>query len=299
MLYFTGDIHADCISRFSFKTHPELRELTSDDFIIVLGDCGIPWYNPQLHFYDYWTKPGAEKAEHYQLTWLNNRPWKTIFLRGNHDNIDLIQEMPFTKLGHANVRQMCYEDILYENIFYIDTPQFMYLQGQKLLFIPGAESHDIDYIFEYDDPLTKDYIRQINKKYKRTGVETLYRVNHFSYWKNEGVNENLALKTVMHCPKEVDYVLTHAPRAAVHNQWKMPGAPARNNPSKSEIILENISKLITYKMWLHGHLHNYIELTNLYSIGLYYDILSLEDIEKKKKFFDLENKYYQEIMANK
>lgn len=52
MIYVTGDIHANPIGRFSFKTHPELRKLTEHDYMIVLGDCGVPFYNPELDFHD-------------------------------------------------------------------------------------------------------------------------------------------------------------------------------------------------------------------------------------------------------
>lgn len=287
MIYVTGDIHANPIGRFSFKTHPELRKLTEHDYMIVLGDCGVPFYNPELDFHDMWTKPGAEKGEHYQLNWLNNRPWKTLFLRGNHDNIDLISEMPHTELGHAYVRQMCYQKKIYENIFYIDTPQYMYLQGYKLLFIPGAESHDVDYLFEWDDPLTKEYIKAINKKFYKTGEETFYRVNHYSWWQNEGVDLEKTQKLINQIPKEVDYVLTHAPRAAIHNYWKFPNSSTKGCPAPSEQILEDeVAAYIKYKMWIHGHFHHHIELPMIYSLGIYHEIYSLQEIEEKKKYYN-------------
>ena len=52
-LYFTGDIHANAIKRFGYKEQPWMRGLTTGDYIFVLGDCGIPWFNPDLEFYNY------------------------------------------------------------------------------------------------------------------------------------------------------------------------------------------------------------------------------------------------------
>lgn len=297
MIYITGDIHGDPIARFSYKCHPELKNLTENDYIIVLGDCGVPFYNPELKFYDMWTKPGAEKSEHYKLAWLNSRPWKTLFLRGNHDNIDLIYEMPHTIIGHADVRQMCYQDKIYENIFYIDTPQFMYLQGYKIFFVPGAESHDVDYLFEYDDPNIKTYLRAINRQFQKTGEVVYYRINHFSWWENEGVDKEKTTKMVNKTPCEVDFIFTHAPRGAIHNYWKFPNHPAREHPAPSEQILEDeVAARIKYKMWVHGHFHYHIELPMIYSLGIYYDIYSIDELQQKKKAYDLENKYHQELL---
>lgn len=300
MLYFSGDIHGNPIERFSFKHHPELRELTQDDYVFILGDCGVPFYNPDLGFYDYWTRPGAEKAEHYLLHWLNEKPWTTIFIRGNHDNTDLIKLMPWTKLGHADVRQMCYQEVVYDKIYYVDTPQFMYLQGQKLLIIPGAESHDADYIFDYDDPLTKGYIKTIEKK-NANGEDVWYRVNHVSWWEDEGVDQELLHDLIPKIPQEVDYVLSHAPCGKVREFWKFPDRPAREYPAPSEqIMADEVCGKIDYKLWLHGHFHHHIELPQIMSLGIYHEIYSLEDIEMKAKWMKAEWQHHLEIMeANK
>ena len=40
MIYITGDIHGDT-KRFSQANFPEQKNLTKDDFVIVLGDFGV------------------------------------------------------------------------------------------------------------------------------------------------------------------------------------------------------------------------------------------------------------------
>ena len=37
-IFCTGDIHGKVIERFSFKQHPELRQLKKEDIIFQLGD---------------------------------------------------------------------------------------------------------------------------------------------------------------------------------------------------------------------------------------------------------------------
>ena len=43
--------------------------MTKDDYVIVLGDFGI-WDN--------------SKRENYNLDWLEDRPFTTLFISGNH-----------------------------------------------------------------------------------------------------------------------------------------------------------------------------------------------------------------------
>lgn len=293
-LFFTGDIHGNAIQRFRYKQQPWMRELTKDDYIFVLGDCGIPFFNPDLEFYDYWTQPGAEKAEIYQLEWLASRPEKYIFIRGNHDNTDLIHEMPHTKIAHADVRQMFYINKKYDNIFYVDMPQFMYLQGKKLLIIPGAESHDMDVLFDAKEEWAKEDIKEYTHYCKMHGEEPLYRVKHFSWWADEGVDEKATKDLLLHIPTDVDMILTHAPSAAVHSLWKPKGAPARLIPSTSEKVLEEVRKRMNYKIWLHGHLHETIEIPFISSLGIYQQILNEEDIDNIVKKWNIEEKYRKE-----
>ena len=174
MIVVTGDVHSNILQRFSYRQYPELRELIESDYVIIAGDFGCPWYNPELKCYDYWTRPGAEKEEHYKLNFLNNKPWKTIVVMGNHDNYDLVEKMPYTEIGGAKVRQCYYDNVLYENIYYVDTPQYMYLQEKKLLLVPGAMSHDAEVVFDWDDPCLKQKVKQAEKEHK------WYRIKHFS-----------------------------------------------------------------------------------------------------------------------
>ena len=296
MIYVTADIHGNPIERFSFKMYPELRELTKHDYMFVLGDCGVPFYNPDLHFYDYYTKPGSEKLEHYLLNWLNDKPWTTFFIRGNHDNIDLINEMPKTKIAHADVRQMKYQDKIYDKIFYIDTPQFMYLEGKKILIIPGAESHDADYIFEYDDPNIKTYIKYLKKKERTEWVPAYYRINHFDWWEKEGVDKDKLKTLIAQIPQEVDYIFSHTPCGKIRTYWKFPDCPSRQNPAPSEQILTDlVYDKIKYKLWVHGHFHHHIELPMLLSLGIYHEIYSMKELEQIAHNMSLENKYYEEM----
>lgn len=289
MLYFTGDVHSNIIERFSYSRHPELRDLTEDDIVFVLGDFGCPWFNPDFHFYDFWLKPGKEKEEHYKLNFLSEKPWTTIIVAGNHDNYDLIKKMPLVELGGAEVCQMYYDRKIYNNIYYIETPQFMEIQGQKLLLIPGAESHDVDFLIEPKNVHAKDFLRYVQRQ-ERNGEQIFYRVNNFTWWKEEKINRDKVIKLLKQAPHEVDYILTHDCPGSMLNHWKKPGIPGRFIPTESELVLEELRQSVDYKIWLHGHFHHYIEMSSLYSIGLPCEgIWSLEDIEVLKRHYDALN----------
>lgn len=42
MIYATGDVHGD-VRRFSTDIFPEQREMTKNDYVIILGDFGLVW----------------------------------------------------------------------------------------------------------------------------------------------------------------------------------------------------------------------------------------------------------------
>ena len=81
-VWITGDIHGNP-QRFSTDNFPEQKEMTKDDVVIILGDFGLVW--------DY---SGENKTEKYWLDWLENKPFTTLFVDGNHDNFDRLDDYP-------------------------------------------------------------------------------------------------------------------------------------------------------------------------------------------------------------
>ena len=71
----TGDCHGN-FTRFSSENFPEGKELTKNDYIIILGDWGGIWSQTE------------NKNENHWLKWLDEKPWTTLFIDGNHENYD-------------------------------------------------------------------------------------------------------------------------------------------------------------------------------------------------------------------
>lgn len=71
MIYITGDIHGDP-SKLSSDIFPEQKEMTKDDYVIICGDFGLIWEQKE------------SKTEKYWLDWLEEKPFTTLFVDGNH-----------------------------------------------------------------------------------------------------------------------------------------------------------------------------------------------------------------------
>lgn len=63
MIYFTGDIHGEIdIGKLSYRNWAESRNLTADDYLIIMGDFGLPFPDsdvteqnqPARSAYKYW-----------------------------------------------------------------------------------------------------------------------------------------------------------------------------------------------------------------------------------------------------
>ena len=79
MLFLTGDTHGD-FTRFRPDIFPEQKQMTKQDYVIVLGDFGGVW--------------DGSKEEQNWLDWLEAKPFTTLFVSGNHENYDLLASYP-------------------------------------------------------------------------------------------------------------------------------------------------------------------------------------------------------------
>ena len=82
-LFVTGDTHGDYdIGKLSSDRF-DSRKLDKDDYLIVAGDFGLVFHPVQ-----------STGREEYWLRWLAQKPFTTLFVDGNHENFDRLNEMP-------------------------------------------------------------------------------------------------------------------------------------------------------------------------------------------------------------
>ena len=82
MIYATGDLHGNTL-RFQPQYFPEQAGMTKDDYMIVCGDAGLVWH--------------GDKSDDPQLDRLEALPFTVLFVDGNHENFDALNEEGTTK----------------------------------------------------------------------------------------------------------------------------------------------------------------------------------------------------------
>jgi len=166
-IFVAGDFHGHYdIKKINSKKFPEGLELDKNDYLIQLGDFGLFFNNNQTNQEKYW------------LNWLNNKPWTTLFLRGNHDNYDLIHRLgKLEEKFNSNVLKM------HDSIYFLQDGMIYTIANKKFLIVGGAFS--------------------IDKEQRVSGVD---------WWPNEemGFLESKSVyESLDENNWEVDYILTH------------------------------------------------------------------------------------------
>ena len=225
MIFITGDTHSDFTPRLSKRFFPA----TAEDYLIICGDFGGVWDD--------------SNKEKYWLKWLSERPFTTLFVSGNHENFDMLAELPVSEWNGGKVQ------FVRNNIIHLMRSQIFNIEGSTFFTMGGGASHDIDGgILEPDDPDFKEKANRLNKQM------ALYRVNHVSWWKEEmpsdeeyaEANKNLDIHN-----RTVDYIITHsAPTSAAYVIGR-----GLYKPDALTDYLETVKQTCIFKRWFFGHYH--------------------------------------------
>ena len=71
MIFITGDIHGSIdIHKLNAGSFTVQNTLSRSDYLIICGDFGLVWDN--------------SKEEKYWRKWLDDKPWTTLWIDGNH-----------------------------------------------------------------------------------------------------------------------------------------------------------------------------------------------------------------------
>lgn len=220
MIYVTGDTHGDWKSRLNEYAFPEQKEMTKDDYVIILGDFGI-WDNSD--------------RERRNLDWLNNRNFTTLFVSGNHSNYDILNGLPVEQWNGGNV------NFIRSNVIHLRRGQVFDIDGITFFAFEGASSHDIsDGILEIGDPRIKTWKKDPDK---------MFRINHKSWWKEELPSKEEmqeGINNLVNHNNEVDFILTHCASSST-------AALLSAGLYKPDILtsyFEQIRMLVDYKKWL-------------------------------------------------
>lgn len=228
MIFITGDIHGHHdIHKLSSSCFTVQKELTRSDYVIICGDFGLLWDN--------------SKEEKYWLKWLDEKPWTTLWIDGNHENFDMLKEYPVEDWHGGKVQKIT------ENIIHLCRGSVFEIDGKRIFAFGGAESHD--------------------KQYRKLGE---------SIWKEEVPSKEeieLGRKNLESVNWNVDIIVTHSLPEYIqvdlfHDEIY--------RTTDATLFFDEIDRRATFKLWFSGHYHN----SGWYDkkhILIYNDIVKLTD----------------------
>lgn len=246
-VFITGDTHGD-FTRFKTDIFYEQKEMTKDDVVLICGDFGGVW-------------DGSPK-ENYWLDWLEDKPFATAFVSGNHENYELLATFPVQE-WHGGLAQF-----IRPSVIHLMRGQMFELCGKRFFTMGGASSHDIeDGILEPDDPAFRQKFKRLNQQ------GALFRVNHQSWWAEELPSEAeyaSARATLDKAGWETDYIITHCCPTSV--QDVLSGGMYQHDALTD--FLEEIRQRCKFEYWFFGHYHENLAIDRKF-ILLYEQIISL------------------------
>lgn len=228
MVFITGDCHGN-FRKFDRRHFPEQEAMDRDDYIIICGDFGGVWADTP--------------EERYWLDWLEQRPFTTLFIDGNHENFDRLNALPVQNWHGGNVHYVR------PHVIHLMRGQLYEIGGKTFFTMGGAQSHDIeDGILDPAEPDFKDRYSRL----KRMGSR--FRVLGRSWWPEELPSDAeylTALETLERANWKTDYVVTHC--ASTHIALSM----SRHNEADAlSDFLETVDRRLEYTAWFFGHFHD-------------------------------------------
>lgn len=217
-IFLTGDLHGhmDFGKLIRFSKSKDGKALNKQDFLIILGDFGLIFNC---------FKPSNSELKY--LEWLDKEaPWTTLFLDGNHENFDRLDNYGLYPLKDFYGGQV---SKINNSVFHLLRGQSYLINDILFLVMGGADSID---------------------KHLRTP--------HYNWWIQEQITHPQITKAINDYKNvKFDFILTHcAPISYVDRLYLsnlLPPGP--KNVNSSEKQLEKLEKHIHYKKWFCGHYH--------------------------------------------
>ena len=210
-VFVTGDLHG----RYDFWKLDEFDDegLTKDDYLIICGDFGLVW--------DY---QGENDKEREYLEILENKPYTTLFVDGNHENADRLSNDYKVEKWHGGKAHK-----IRDSIIHLMRGQVFDIEGRKFFTMGGAPSHDIQ-----------------------------YRTEGKTWWREEVPSEeerSAAIEKLEEYNWKVDYVITHDAPADIAERAIWIAHDFSREITEYNEWLQEIADKLEFKKWFFGHYH--------------------------------------------
>jgi len=231
-IWITGDCHGD-FNRFKKKIDNCFPKCKEENYVIVTGDFGLVFSKRQT------------LAEIKDILFLNNLPFKILFVDGNHENHERLNTKYKCKMWHGGKVHF-----ISNNIIHLMRGQVYEILGNKVFTFGGAMSHDIPYGVLY-----KNDHRYLDKKREMEENGLFYRTAYEDWWPNEISSESErreGLTNLNAVGNKVDFIITHCAPQSIQNEIYR-GKVITDEQAE---YLESIKRDISYKKWFFGHYHS-------------------------------------------
>ena len=210
MIFTTGDIHGPMdIKKLNSERWPEGKNLTKSDYLIILGDFGLIFM------------PSFTAEEKYWFDWLNDKPWTTLFLAGNHENFDRLLSYPKENYMGGLASRVS------DSIWYLRNGEIYTVDGKTFFCFGGGVS-----------------------------IDKAYRIEKLTWWEQEIPTQEEFENGINNLEKYdfvVDYVISHSCPSHVFN--KLPLYPKYKDNDIVCQMLEEFDNITKFKHWYFGHYH--------------------------------------------
>ena len=232
MIYITGDTHIPLdISKLNTTYFPQQAEMTKEAFVIILGDFGLYWHEDKT--FRHWHK------------WLQEKPWTTLWLDGNHENHDWINSMEVSQWHGGKVHKD-------GSIIHLMRGQVYEIEDQSFFVLGGADSTD--------------------REHRREGL---------SWWPQEvpsWAEFNEAVDNLEKVGNKVDYILTHTcPIDLIRPMFHLNPIGYSTVEKALQLIYNHNPE---FKRWFFGHWHqsrDFSKFTCLYNRVIRLDEYKVKD----------------------
>lgn len=212
--------------KLGFRYWPWSRKLNKDDIVIICGDSAFNWDDT--------------KETNYWTDWLEDRPFTTISVMGNHENYDAIRALPVEEWNGGIVRKVR------PHVMYLENGEIFNIQNHTIFVQGGAAS--------------------VDKAYRKEGI---------SWWPQEIPSYEEfkhAAETLERANFNVDIILSHT---APNNKIERIDKFYPQFDSVTNYLQKFVYEQVKYKQWCCGHFHVDISILEDNFHFLYNDIMEL------------------------
>lgn len=231
MIYITGDVHGMpwLSKRLNTRSFPEQKQLTKQDIVIIAGDFGLIW--------------DGQKEDRYWLKWLDEvKPFTTVFIDGNHENFDLLEQFPVEQWNGGGVHR------INDSVLHLMRGQVYTIEDKRFFTFGGAASHD----------------REYRKEGKTWWEREMPSAEEYAYGLQQLEKHNW----------DVDVVITHT-CSTESLDWIKQHYDTDVEQDEMHDYFQTIQDKLNYRQWWFGHYHHDVELPKRQRL-IYHDIVQIE-----------------------